>query len=49
VTLQPDYVVERRANETVLRSYRGEHIVYPEPEDTDCRCPYDEVWQARSR
>lgn len=49
VTLQPDYVVERRAHETVLRSYRGERIAYPEPEDADCRCPYDEVWQARAR
>jgi lysine 2,3-aminomutase len=44
VTLQPDYVVERRGHETVLRNYRGEPYVYPEPEETDCSCPYDEVW-----
>lgn len=49
VTLQPDYVVERRDRETVFRNYRGERYAYPEPEATDCSCPYDEVWQARSR
>ncbi|HZH02926.1 MAG TPA: KamA family radical SAM protein [Myxococcaceae bacterium] len=47
VTLQPDYVVERRGRETVLRNYKGEHYVYPEPEETDCHCPYDEVWRSR--
>ncbi len=47
VTLQPDYVTERRPNETVLRNYRGEPYVYPEPEAQDCTCPYDEVWQRR--
>jgi lysine 2,3-aminomutase len=30
----------------VFRSYRGEPYVYPEPEETDCSCPYDEVWAA---
>lgn len=49
VTLQPDYVVARRESETVFRNYRGAHIAYPEPEETDCSCPYDEVWQARGR
>jgi lysine 2,3-aminomutase len=49
VTLQPDYVVERRARETILRNYRGEHIAYPEPEQTDCSCPYDAVWTSRPR
>jgi lysine 2,3-aminomutase len=47
VTLQPEYVVERRGHETVLRNYRGEPYVYPEPEETDCSCPYDEVWRRR--
>ncbi len=47
VTLQPDYVVERRPGETVFRNYRGEQYVYPEPEETDCSCPYDELWQGR--
>lgn len=44
VTLQPDYVMERGAGQTVLRSYRGERYVYPEPAETDCSCPYDEDW-----
>jgi lysine 2,3-aminomutase len=43
VTLQPDYVIERRAGETVFRNYRGERYAYPEPRETDCSVPYDEV------
>ena len=44
VTLQPEYVVERGPGQTVLRNYKGERYVYPEPEQTDCSCPYDEQW-----
>lgn len=44
VTLQPDYVVERGPRQTVLRNYRGERYMYPEPEEQDCSCPYDEIW-----
>jgi lysine 2,3-aminomutase len=44
VTLQPDYVVERRGDKTVFRNYRGERFVYPEPRETDCAVPYDEVY-----
>ena len=44
VTLQPDYVVERCARETVFRNYRGERFAYPEPYETDCSVPYDEVF-----
>lgn len=47
VTLQPDYVVERREGETVLRNFKGARYSYPEPEATDCSCPYDEVWTGR--
>ncbi|MBX7098471.1 MAG: KamA family radical SAM protein [Myxococcaceae bacterium] len=47
VTLQPDYVVERIAGGTVLRNFKGQQYVYPEPTETDCHCPYDEVWLAR--
>lgn len=46
VTLQPDYVVERRPGATVLRNYRGERYEYPEPEEQDVSCPYDAVWTA---
>ncbi|HZX41726.1 MAG TPA: KamA family radical SAM protein [Myxococcaceae bacterium] len=49
VTLQPEYVVERRGHETVFRNYRGEPYSYPEPEETDCSCPYEDVWTARDR
>jgi lysine 2,3-aminomutase len=47
VTLQPNYVIERRADQTLFRSYRGNQYSYPEPEETDCTCPYDETWCAR--
>jgi lysine 2,3-aminomutase len=46
VTLQPDYVLEKRAGETVFRNYRGERFSYPEPGETDCSVPYDEVFYA---
>jgi lysine 2,3-aminomutase len=49
VTLQPEYVVERGRAETRFRNFRGEVYAYPEPEETDCSCPYDEIWQARAR
>lgn len=48
VTLQPQYLIERRGEHTLFRSYLGESYLYPEPEETDCDCPYDPVWlQAR--
>lgn len=49
VTLQPEYVVERREHETVFRNFRGERYAYPEPVERDCECPYDEAWQRRPR
>ena len=47
VTLQPDYVVERAPQRTVFRNFQGQRYAYPEPAETDCACPYDEVWQNR--
>jgi lysine 2,3-aminomutase len=48
VTLQPDYVVERAADQTVFRNFKGERYAYPEPEETDCSCPYDATWQQQA-
>jgi lysine 2,3-aminomutase len=48
VTLQPNYVVERGAGQTLFRNFKGESYAYPEPEETDCSCPYDEVWRAQT-
>ncbi|MBF5045508.1 KamA family radical SAM protein [Aggregicoccus sp. 17bor-14] len=48
VTLQPDYVVERGASQTVFRNFKGERYAYPEPEETDCSCPYEETWQRQA-
>ena len=47
VTVQPDYVLERGETGTTFRNYLGERYVYPEPMETDCSCPYDEVWTSR--
>lgn len=44
VTLQPDYVIEKRPNGTLFRNYMGQAYEYPEPEEDDCSCPYDEAW-----
>ena len=30
-----------------FRSFRGERVFYPEPPETDCSCPYDEVFYRR--
>ncbi len=47
VTLQPEYVVEHASEGTVFRNFKGERYVYPEPEETDCTCPYDSVWMSQ--
>lgn len=44
VTLQPGYELERSEDAWVFRNFRGERYVYPQPEDRDCSCPYEEVW-----
>jgi len=44
VTIQPDYLVERDAAGATFESFRGEEYRYPEPSETDCTCPYDEVY-----
>jgi hypothetical protein len=36
--------VARKENETILRNYRGERYAYPEPRETDCTVPYDEIF-----
>jgi lysine 2,3-aminomutase len=48
VTLQNDPVIERRGTETLLRNYRGEAYTYPEPEETELSCPYEEVWRGQT-
>ncbi len=49
VTIQPDYVVEKRDTETILRNYRGEHYSYPEPEEKECAVAYDAIWYPDGR
>jgi lysine 2,3-aminomutase len=44
VTLQPKYAMELSPEGTRFRNFKGEEYFYPEPEETDCSCPYEEVW-----
>ena len=46
VTLQPDYLTQKGERQTLFRNFRGETYAYPEPEETDCQCPYEAVWTA---
>jgi lysine 2,3-aminomutase len=46
VALGPDYVLSRSPEGTRLRGPRGGEAFYPEPEETDVACSYDEVWFA---
>jgi lysine 2,3-aminomutase len=45
VTLQPNPIISRDATSVTFRNYQGKAYVYPEPEETDVSCPYDEIWQ----
>ncbi len=47
VTLQPEYAIARQGRETIFRNYRGEKYAYPEPRETDCTVPYDEVFYTK--
>ncbi|HLT31516.1 MAG TPA: KamA family radical SAM protein [Myxococcaceae bacterium] len=47
VTVQPDYVVGPTETGTRFRNYLGQPYEYPEPQETDCSCPYDAVWTSR--
>jgi lysine 2,3-aminomutase len=44
VTLQPQYLVAAGLETWTFRNYRGDTYRYPQPEERDCECPYDEVF-----
>ena len=46
IPIGPNYIIDRRATEVVLRDYRGRTVSYPEPQQTDCTVPYDKVFFA---
>lgn len=46
VTLQPEYRLGAAPGGTEFRNYRGERYLYPDPPESDCSCPYDEVFYA---
>ena len=43
VRLWPEAVVSREEKQTVLQTPEGKRYAYPEPQEADCRCPYDEI------
>jgi lysine 2,3-aminomutase len=46
VPIMPSYIVEHTAAKVVVRTYRGALVEYPQPLQSDCRVPYDEVYFA---
>lgn len=49
VTVQPQYLVAREERQAIFRNYLGEQYAYPEPRETDCTVPYDEVFYGGRR
>jgi lysine 2,3-aminomutase len=48
VTLQPAYLLQADEQAWTFRNYKNEIYTYPEPEQRDCECPYEEVFYAAS-
>jgi lysine 2,3-aminomutase len=46
VTVQPDWRQESTPAGQWFESWKGKRYFYPEPEEKDCSCPYDEVFYA---
>jgi lysine 2,3-aminomutase len=44
VTIAPDWREGAGAGGSWFRNYAGERYLYPDAPETDCRCPYDEVF-----
>ncbi len=42
VTLQPDCVIEKGAEAWRFRNFQGRRYEYPQPEERDCSCPWDD-------
>jgi len=48
VTIQPEYRLGQVPGGTAFRNFQGERFVYPDAQQADCSCPYDEVFYARA-
>jgi lysine 2,3-aminomutase len=46
VPIVPSYIERSDAHTVRVRTYRGEHIDYPQPRERDCTVPYDDVYFA---
>jgi lysine 2,3-aminomutase len=46
VPLVPSYIESLDAEQVVMRTYRGEHVVYPQPRERDCTVAYDAIYFA---
>lgn len=44
VPIMPSYIVEHTAEKVVVRTYRGTLVEYPQPKQSDCSVPYDDVY-----
>lgn len=44
VPIMPSYIVEHTAEKVVVRTYRGALVEYPQPKQSDCSVPYDDVY-----
>jgi lysine 2,3-aminomutase len=46
VPIAPSYIDEHGPDEVIVRTYRGERIVYPQPRERDCTVAYDALYFA---
>ena len=46
VPIVPSYLERIDEREVVVRTYRGEHIAYPQPRERDCTVAYDAIYFA---
>jgi len=44
IPIGPNYTRSIDERSVTLRNYRGEEVSYPQPEQRDCRVPYDDVF-----
>jgi lysine 2,3-aminomutase len=46
VPIMPSYIVDHSAERVLVRTYRGAVVEYPQPRQSDCSVPYDDVFFA---
>jgi lysine 2,3-aminomutase len=46
VPIVPSYIESLDDETVVMRTYRGDHITYPQPRERDCTVAYDQIYFA---